>query len=108
MTSAVDRFKSLPPVSQIEILARLAHELTIVGRDTYHISGSGVREPNRLRFLNEIQHRVTSHTLALLTSDPGRYPDDVLVSIILGADDPELASQVEAAFDRSLSLQAVS
>ena len=31
-------FRSLPPASQIEALVRLAHELTIVGRDTYDAS----------------------------------------------------------------------
>jgi hypothetical protein len=101
-------FRNLPPFAQIEVLVRLAHELTIVGRDTYDVSSPGLRQPHRLRCLNEIQHRVTSHVLALLAADPGRYPDEVLASIILEQDDPELRRQVAVAFARSLSAQAVS
>jgi hypothetical protein len=99
-------FRSLPPAAQLEALVRLAHELTIVGRDTYEASSSGLQYPDRLRCLNEVQHRVTSHVLALLTGDPDRYPDEVLVSLILEHDDAELGRQVAAAFSRSLSQQA--
>jgi hypothetical protein len=103
----VAEFRSLPPATQIEALVRLAHELTIVGRDTYEGSSLGLSHPQRLRSLNEIQHRITSHVLALLAADPGRYPDEMLASITLEQDDPELRRQVGAAFARSLSPQAV-
>jgi hypothetical protein len=101
----VAEFRSVPAASQIEVLVRLAHELTVVGRDTYEASSLGLRHPHRLRSLNEVQHRVTSHVLALLAADPGRYPDEVLASILLEQDDPELRRQVAAAFARSLSPQ---
>jgi len=104
----VDQFRSLPPASQIEALVRLAYELTIVGRDTAYEPGSlDLRHPRRLRALNEVQHKITSHVVALLATDPGRYPDDVLASIILEQDDSELRRQVAAAFARSLVPQTV-
>jgi hypothetical protein len=103
----VEDFRGLPPAAQIETLVRLAHELTIWGRDTYETSSPGLRHPNRLRSLNEIQHRITSHVRALLAADPRRYPDEVLASIILEQDDPELRRQVITAFARSLSQQPV-
>ncbi|HLN31922.1 MAG TPA: hypothetical protein VK395_29595 [Gemmataceae bacterium] len=106
ITDLAAEFRSLPPAAQIEALVRLAHELTIVGRDTYEPSSIGLRHPHRLRSLNEIQHRVTSHVRALLAADSGRYPDEVLASIILEQDDPELRRQVAKAFARSLSPQA--
>src|SRR5947208_4339464 len=99
----VNEFRGLPPNSQIETLVRLAHELTIVGRDAYEPSSLELRHPQRLRCLNEVQHRITSHVLALLAADPDRYPDEVLASIILEQDDPELRRQVAVAFARSLS-----
>jgi hypothetical protein len=95
-------FLGLSPASQIEALVRLAHELTILGRDAYEPGSLELRHPQRLRSLNEVQHRVTSHVLALLRGDPGRYPDEVLASIILEQDDPELRRQVAGAFARSL------
>jgi hypothetical protein len=99
----VNAFRSLPAGSQIQTLVRLAHELTIVGRDAYEPASAGLRHPERLRSLNEIQHRITSHVLALLATDPGRYPDEVHVSIIVEQDDPELRRQIVTAFARSLS-----
>jgi hypothetical protein len=103
----VEEFRSLPPAAQVEVLVRLSHELTIVGRDAYEPSSPEVRHPRRLRVLNEIQHRITSHVLALLGAEPGRYPDEILASMILEPDDPELQRQVATAFARSLSRQAV-
>jgi hypothetical protein len=100
-------FRSLPPAAQLETLVRLAWELTIAGRDTYDPSSQELRHPGRLRALNEVQHRVTAHMLALLTDDAGRYPDEVLAAIVLEQDDPELRRQVAAAFARSLSSHTV-
>ena len=99
-------FRNLPPASQVEALVRLAHELTIAGRDAYEPSALGLRDPYRLRCLNEVQHRVLGHVLALLADDPDRYPDEVLASLIIEQDDPEVRRQVAAAFARSLSQQA--
>jgi hypothetical protein len=103
----VAEFRGLSSTAQVEALVRLAHELTILGRDAYDPASAGLRHPQRLRCLNEIQHRVTSHVRALLAADSGRYSDEVLASLILEQDDPELRRQVAAAFARSLSSEAV-
>jgi hypothetical protein len=103
ISTLVAEFRSLPPASQIEALAHFAHELTIVGRDTYETSSLELRHPHRLRWLNEVQHQVTSHLRALLTADPCRYPDEVFVPLLLEQDDPDLRRQVGAALARSLS-----
>jgi hypothetical protein len=103
----VDEFRALPPASQLETLVRLTHALTVVGRDAYEPDSLELRHPQRLRSLNEVQHRISSHVLALLVGDSARYPDDLLLSMILEQDDPELKRQVAAAFARSLSPQTV-
>lgn len=100
-------YQSLPSAAQVEALVRFAYELTLVGRDTYKPGTLELQHPGRLRSLNEMQHRVASHVLALLTDDPGRYPDEVLVSAFLEQDDAELRPQVAAALARSLSSQEV-
>lgn len=106
-TALMTEYQSLPPAGQIEALVRLAHELTILGRDAYEPSAPGLSHPERLRALNEVQHRVISHALALLAADPARYPDEVIVALLLEHDDRELRRQVAAAFARSLASQAV-
>lgn len=100
---SIDEFRGLPPTAQIEALIRLAHELTIVGRDAYEPGSLELRYPQRLRSLNEVQHRIISHVMALMAADPHRYPDEVLMSLIFEQDDSALRQQVAAAFARSLS-----
>ena len=107
ITRLAGEFRSLSQAAQIEALVRLGHELTIVGRDAYEPGSLELRYPQRLRALNEVQHLITSHVLALLTTDPHRYPDDVLTSIILEQDDADLRGQVTAAFARTLFPQTV-
>jgi hypothetical protein len=97
----------LPPAAQVESLLRLAFELTLLGRDTYEPSSLDLRHPQRLRSLNEVQHRVVSQARAVLTGDAARYPDDVFTAIIVDQDDPELRRQIAWAFARCLPLPSV-
>jgi hypothetical protein len=98
----INDFRGLPSSSQVEVLLRLALELTLVGRETYEPASLALRYPEGLRAVNEVQHHITSHVLALLAADPHRYPDEVLVSVITEQDDPELRQQIVAAFARNL------
>src|SRR5690242_18271076 len=96
------------PVQKRTFLLRLAHELTIVARDTYEAGTERVTNAPRLRALNEIQHRILGFLIALTNDDPRRYPDEVLAAILLdGGADPELQRQLEQAFDRVAALLAV-
>jgi hypothetical protein len=106
-THAPEVFAQLPHEDKLNFLVGLAHELTIVGRDTYCLGGSGLDSPQRLRALNEIQHRILAFCLALMKDDPKRYPEDVLLNIILDhPEDSKLQGQVRSAFDRILSRHA--
>jgi hypothetical protein len=96
-------YRALPASAQLEFLVRFAHELTLVGRDSYECGTLELLHPQRLRAVNEIQHRVSAHALALLTNDEHRYPDEVLTAIILEVDDPVLRQQVAHAFSRGLA-----
>ena len=77
-----DLYHELSPDMQCEKLAMLAHELTMLIRNEYELKSSGLINPGRVRTLNEIQHRLTSHLTALLREDSHRYPDEVIVNII--------------------------
>jgi hypothetical protein len=99
---AVRAFSRLPADGQAEFLARFGHNLTIAARDTYDFQAPTVRSPERLRAINEIQHRVLSHILALLVNGEWRYPDDALVSIMLEHDDEHLRRQAAWAFEDAM------
>jgi hypothetical protein len=98
----VQLFSSLSTNDQIRFLARFGWELTIAGRDTYVPQTEALRYPARLRAINEVQHRILAHIYALASSDSRRYPDDVLVAIVLDENgDRELNEQIRHAFDRA-------
>jgi hypothetical protein len=102
---AIRSFSLLDSEEQAIFLALLAYELTIVARDTYEVGGEGLTNPGRMRAINEIQHRLTSFLRALLQGDPNRYPDDVLIRIVLeNPTDSLLQQQLLEAFRRVLSL----
>ena len=52
-----------------------------------------VRAPERVRDINEIQHRVFGHILALATVDKWRYPDDDVITIVLEFGDEHVRAQ---------------
>ena len=84
---ALETFCKYAPHEKIDFLVQFAHALTILARDTYAVGEEGLTNPLRLRIINEIQHRVTGCLMALRKNDSKRYPDDVLVRILL--DHPE-------------------
>jgi hypothetical protein len=87
---------------QARTLLTFGHNLTIAARDTYEVQAAGVHAPQRLREINEIQHRVFAQVLALLMVDPHRYPDDVLLAMVLRHDDDHLQTQSLRAFGDAL------
>jgi hypothetical protein len=81
--------------------------LTILARDTYAVGEDGLSHPSRLRTINEVQHRVTSFLIALRKEEAQRYPDDLLVRIILEhPEDMELQRQLRQAFDHLMGKMA--
>ena len=98
---AIAIFSSLSQRDKEEFLAHLIHELTIIARDSYEVGGDALVNPQRVRSINEIQHRISAFLWALLRNDSKRYPDDVLVKIILEhPDDNALEQQLNKTFAR--------
>jgi len=96
-------FRQLTANKQINVLAAFGLNLTIVARDTYVVGELGIHAPERLRAINEIQHRVLAHILALANQDDRRYPDDVLLSILLDQDDEPLRARTLLALDDAIN-----
>ncbi len=99
---AVAVFSSYSASEQAEFLAQLMVELTLVARDSYEVGGDGLIFPQRVRRINEVQHRISEFLWALLRNDSARYPDDVVLRIFLEQpDDPALGQRLNEAFARS-------
>jgi hypothetical protein len=98
---AINVFVSYSGEDKKEFLAHLMYELTVVARDSYAEGHDGLTNPQRVRIINEVQHRVSAFLWALLRNDPQRYPDDILVRIILEhPDDNNLQQQLTESFAR--------
>jgi hypothetical protein len=94
-------FSSYSVEEKKEFLAQLMYELTLVARDSYEVGQDGLTDPQRVRRVNEVQHRVGAYLLALMRDNPSRYPDDVLVRIVLEHPrDETLARQLTEVFAR--------
>jgi hypothetical protein len=66
LRNVISSFTKLSRDEQAVALARFAFELTIAARDTYVPGSTAVQFPERLRALNEIQHRVTGRLVDIL------------------------------------------
>jgi hypothetical protein len=104
IADAVTYFSTLAPKDKASFLAALAHELTIVARDTCEAGTENLTHPSRMRAVNEVQHRLTAFLAALLRGDPQRHPHDILVRILLEHPrDAVLERQLAGAFNRTRS-----
>lgn len=80
---AIETFCKYSPQEKIDFLVQFAHAMTILARETYAVEKDGLTNQSRLRIINEIQHRVLGFLIALRKHDAKRYPDEVLVRIML-------------------------
>jgi hypothetical protein len=93
---AIETFCHYSPQERTHFLIQFAHALTILARDTYAVAEEGLTNPSRLRIINELQHRVTSFLITLTKNEVKRYPDDVLLRIMLEhPEDPDLQRQLQ-------------
>jgi hypothetical protein len=70
--------KPFSRAEQTAVLARLAHSLTILARDTYEVGTENVLEPQVLRSYNELLHRVTAAVLQHVLGTDGFSLETIL------------------------------
>ncbi len=98
---AIAFFSSLTSDEQKKFLVRLSHYLTVVARDSYEVGTDNITNQPKIRVINEIQHQLSSHLLALLENDSRRYPDDGLMRIILEhSENKKIEAEVMWAFEK--------
>ena len=105
--SEIRHFSSVPAVEQARFLARFMYELTLEARNFYGAGGEQPIDPHKLRFINEVQHRVTRFIEQILIDDPARSSDEVMLRLLLAPRaEKAIEGLVHSAYTRTI--QAIS
>ena len=84
LNSEIQYFGELPTIDKGRFLSLFMHELAEEARSTYGPGGEfDVADAQHLRFINELQHRMGRLVYQLLSEDPARPGDDVIVRMLL-------------------------
>lgn len=81
--SEIRHFAELSSVDKARFIARFMYELTLEGRNFYGPGGEQPIDPDKLRFINEIQQRLTRFIEQILIDDPARTSDDMMLRLLL-------------------------
>jgi hypothetical protein len=81
--SEIRTFSGLSANEQARFMTHFMYELTLEARNFYTPGGLQNIDPMKLRFINEIQHRVTRYIEQILIDDPARPSDDVTLRLLL-------------------------
>lgn len=100
--AALKAFEALSQSERIRFFALFGHNMTIAARDTYEFQAPGVRAPQRLRAINELQHRVLGQLHALTIQGAWLRSDQAILSIMLEHEDEHLRGQASWAFERAM------
>ena len=83
LQSEIQYFSELSPASQARLVAGFLYELTVEARVTYGAGPEDVKDPARLRFVNELTARLVRYVAQVLIDEPGRASEDALVRMLL-------------------------
>lgn len=105
--SEVMSFSDLSSVEQVRFLVRLMYELTLEARGFYSRGGEAPIDVLRLRFLNEIQHRLTRYMEQILTDDPSRPATSAMIRLVLAPrTEKAIEDLMRAAWSRTVQATA--
>ena len=107
LDSEIRHFEEMSSLEKSRLLARFMYEMTLEARNFYGSGGEQPIDPHKLRFINEVQHRVTRFIEQVLIDDPARPSDEVMLRLLLAPRaEKAIESLVHAAYTRTI--QAVS
>lgn len=81
--SEIRNFSGLSANEQARFMVHFMYELTLEARSFYTPGGQQQIDAMKLRFINEVQHRVTRFIEQILIDDPSRPSDDVTLRLLL-------------------------
>lgn len=85
LKSEIEFFTELRQLDKARLLNLFLHELAEEARGTYGAGATEVHDSARLRFVNELTHRLTRVIEQLLAEDSTRPPDDVVMRMLLSS-----------------------
>ena len=84
LDSEIRHFEEMSSLEKSRLLARFMYELTLEARNFYGSGGEQpTMDPHKLRFVNEVQHRVTRFIEQILIDDPARSSDEMMLRLLL-------------------------
>ena len=92
---------SLDPDIKAKFLISLIHSLTVAGRASYDVGGTGLVHPDWLRQINEIQHRVSACLSQVLSGTGDAGFEKSIASLVLDVADSELRSHTTWAWQNA-------
>ncbi len=103
INSEIQYFSELVAIDKGRFLALFMHELAEEARATYGPGNDTVSDTQHLRFINELQHRMGRLVYQLLSEDPARPGDEVIVRMLLASRVDKVAERlVQNAYRRAL------
>jgi hypothetical protein len=103
LESEIQYFTELACIDKARLLNLFLHELAEAARSTYGASPEQVHDGLRLRFVNELMHRLTRVIEQLLAQDDTRPSDDVVMRMLLVARADKATEQlVHNAYSRAI------
>jgi hypothetical protein len=101
--SEIRNFVELSSIDKARFLARFMYELTLEARNFYSPAGNQDIDADKLRFINEIQHRLTRFMEQILIDDPARSSDDVMLRLLLAPrSEKTIEALVQTAYTRTI------
>jgi hypothetical protein len=101
--SEIRNFADLSSNDKARFLARFMYELTLEARNYYSPNTTQDIDANKLRFLNEIQHRLTRFIEQILIDDPARQPDEAMLRLLLATrSEKSIEAMVHGAYTRTI------
>jgi hypothetical protein len=107
LDSEIRHFEEMSSLEKARLLARFMYEMTLEARNFYGAGGEAPMDPHKLRFVNEVQHRVTRFIEQILIDDPARSSDEVMLRLLLAPRaEKAIEGLVHSAYTRTI--QAIS
>lgn len=101
--SEIRHFNELSSIDQSRFLARFMYELTLEARNFYGAGPEQPIDPMKLRFINEIQHRITRFIEQILIDDPARPGADQTIRLLLASrSEKTIEAMMIAAWQRTI------